>query len=245
MRGGLAKVSDAESQSAWVGRVLGVTVLTQDAAPAAASAARLQEAGLALRHLRDAAAPELAALTARYAALVAAAKTDPSSLRGPLAELEEAIALATSAARAREAMPTRGRGVAFRTMLLEWRAAQQRVAAGIKAVGDAILAHPEVQADPRFAEVKQAVALLPGLVPRLDDALDAALDAGLKATDPAEAQRVAAQAIAAVDASRRALAAATRFQALDGFAGEVLGGKIDLHADLDATLAGLRAQLAA
>jgi hypothetical protein len=243
--GRIGQVSDAASRSAWIGRVLGVTVPTQDDAPAPAPAARLQEAGLALRRLRDAAAPELAALTSRYAALVAAAKTDPGSLPGPLAELEEAIALATSAARAREAMPTPGRGVTFRTLLLEWRTAQQRVAEGIKAVGDAILSHPEVQADPRFTQAQQAVALLPGLVPRLDDVLDAALDAGLKATDPVEEQRVAAQAIAAVDTTRQALAAATRFQALDGFASQVLGEKIGLHADLDATLAGLRAQLAA
>jgi hypothetical protein len=102
-----------------------------------------------------------------------------------------------------------------------------------------------VQADPRIEEVKQAVAALPNLVPKFGGELEDVLDAGMNASDPPELVRLAAEAIAAIDAYRQQLAAAAKLLDLEDFAARDLGTGLPLHGALDQALVELKQQLAA
>jgi hypothetical protein len=190
----------------------------------------------------------------RFGELVAAAKTDPAAVVGSLDALERDIARAMSAARAREAGPTTGRGVSYRKLLLRWREAQMIVQSNIKAVGTTLLARPDVQADPRIGEVKKAAAALPNLVPKfggkLEDVLESGskledvLDAEMNASNPAEMAGLAAEAIEAIDEYRRQLAT-VQLLPLENFAAKDLQTALPLHSALDQALAELKQHLAA
>jgi hypothetical protein len=216
-------MGDVSKQNAWVERVLGVHVAPpqpgseQDGDPRDLDE-RLQGAGIGLKALRDAAAPEATGLMARYTKIVAAAKVDPAAAVGLLDDLEGDLARAISAARARLAAPPMGRGVAYRKLLLRWRAAQGLFDANLQAVGKALLARQDIQADPRLADIKQAVAALPQLVPKFGGKLEDVLDAAMNADKPEEAARLAAEGVSAVDAYRQQLAAAAPLLALEEFA---------------------------
>jgi hypothetical protein len=245
-----------DAKKAWVERVLGFQFAPpaqeDGSAPDVARAAdaldlkgRLQAAGGALRGLRDASAPEAAGLAARYAELVGAARTDPAAAAAPLAALESDIARATAAARGREAAPAKGRGVVYRKLLLRWREAQGALDANLKSLGAAVLAQPEIQADPRIEEIKQAVAELPKLVPQFGGNLEDVLDAGMNASEPAQLQRLAEQGIAAIDAYRQQLQSTSKLLELEQFAAKDLGASLELHSVLDQALVELKQQLAA
>jgi hypothetical protein len=133
--------------------------------------------------------------------------------------------------------------VAYRTLLLRWRSAQSRVDASLRTVGATLLARPDIKADPRLKDIQKAVSLLPKLVPAFGGKLEDVLDAGLNATDPAEQARLAKEGIAAIDAYREKLSAATGLLKLERFAAEDLGAKVELHRALDETLTAMKAQL--
>lgn len=148
-------------------------------------------------------------------------------------------------ARPHAGAPTKGGLVAYRKLLLRWREAQGTFAANLASLGTVLLARPEIRADPRIDEIKQAVTELPKLVPQFGGALEDVLDAGLNATEPAQVQRLAAQGIAAIDAYRTRLQSASHLLELEQFAAKELGGGLPLHSALDQALAELRQQLAA
>jgi hypothetical protein len=233
-----------EAKRAWVERVLG---LRSAAGPGASAdpldlTGRLRSAGNALR---DAAAPEAAGLAVRYAELVGAAKTGPAGTGASLDALERDIARATSAARAREATPANGRGVAYRKLLLRWREAQATFAANLNTLGANLLGRPDIQADPRLEEIREAVAALPKLVPTFGGNLEDVLDAGMNAVDPAELAHLATEGIKAVDAYRQQLAAAPHLLELEAFASNDMGASLKLHGELDQALVELGQHLAA
>jgi hypothetical protein len=136
-------------------------------------------------------------------------------------------------------------GIAYRQLLLRWRAAQQALDENLKSLGASVLNHPDVKADPRYAEVELAVAALPKLVPSFGGALEDVLDAGLNTDDPAELARLAAQGVTAIDAYRQQLTAASRLLEMEKLVAKELGGGVALHGALDEALVELRQQLAA
>ena len=138
----------------------------------------------------------------------------------------------------------RGAGIVqFRTLLLNWRDAQGRLAANIGALGKAVLARDDVKRDKRFADVQAAVAALPGLAPKFGGALEDILDRGLNAGPGAEGSRIAAEAIVAVDAYRKQLDGASALAALETLAAEDLKQDIPMHRVLDGALQDLRTAL--
>jgi len=149
------------------------------------------------------------------------------------------------AAQASTAAPARGGLVAYRRLLLRWREAQGTFAANLTSLGTILLARPDIRADPRIDQIKQAVGELPKLVPQFGGALEDVLDAGLNATEPERVQRLAVQGIAAIDAYRTQLQSASPLLALEQFAAKELGARLPLHSALDQALVELRQQLAA
>jgi hypothetical protein len=247
------------ARTAWVERVLGVRLAASTRAAGAKGAAhdvaqsadvldlrgRLQSTGNALRGLRDVAAPEAADLAARYARVVGEAKTDPVAAVVALDALEGDVARAASAARAREAPSTKGRGVAYRKLLLCWRDAQGTFDANLASLGALLLARPEIKADPRIEQIKAAVAALPKLVPKFGGDLENVLNDGMNAVEPAELERLAAAGITAIDAYREKLAMASQLLELEQFAAKDLGAGLQFHGALDQALVELKQQLAA
>ena len=239
-----------DAGKAWVERVLGVrfepSAQERDqVADASDLTQRLDIAGVALRGLRDASAPEAAGIAMRLAELVTLAKTDRAAAVASLAALESEIARATSAARGREAGPAKGRGVVYRKLLLRWREAQSTFDINLKSLGDMLLSQPEIQADPRIEEIKQEVAELPKLVPQFGGKLEDVLDAGLNASEPEELKRLAAQGVLAIDAYRQQLQSASKLLELEQFAAKDLNASLPLQKALDQALIELRQQLAA
>jgi hypothetical protein len=245
-------MSDQASKDQWVLRVLGVQVAAAGQHPGTAQAPdpaevtqRLQSAGTALRALRDSGAPGVADLLARYSQVVNAAKTAPTDAAARLDALEADLARATSAGRAREATPAKGRGVAYRKLLLRWREAQGTLDANLKSVGTTLLARPDIKADPRLGEIEKAVADLPKLVPAFGGELEGVLGAAMSTDVPAELERLTAEGIVVIDAYRQQLAAAAPLLELETFAAKDLGADVPLHAALDQALVELKQQLAA
>lgn len=138
-----------------------------------------------------------------------------------------------------------GPSIVYRKMLLRWRAAQQALDSNLQSVGASILNDPGVKADPRYADVERAVAVLPKLVPSFGGALEDILDAGLNTDDPGELARLSVQAVTAIDAYRQQLAAASRLLELERLVSKELGSGVALHGALDQALVELRQQLAA
>jgi hypothetical protein len=245
----------SSARVAWIERVLGLKIpsVAQHATAIqnpelmseVALADRLQSVGNALRGLRDASAPQAADLVARYAKIMTAAKSDPASAAASLNVLESDIARATSAARGRDAAASAEGVVAYRKLLLRWREAQGTLDANLTTFGNTLLAQPDVQSDPRFEDVKRAVAAFPRLVPAFGGRLENALDAAMKATDPGELAELTAEGIAAIDAYRQQLAAVKPLLELEDFAAEDLGIRLPLHGALDQALVELKQHLGA
>ena len=157
---------------------------------------------------------------------------------------ERNVASSASASRSTEATPGKGRGVAYRKMLLRWREAQAAFSTNLKTLGTTVLARPEVQADPRIDAIRQAVDELPLLVPEFGGELEDVLDAGLSESDPAEQARLATEGMAAIDAYRQQLAS-SQLAALEQFAAKELGATLPMGSALDQALVELKQQLEA
>ncbi len=238
-----------DAKLAWLKRVLGVRTgapTGDDTAGHLDLKGRLLAVGNSLRGLRDGGAPEAAGLAVRYAELVGTARTDAEGAAGLLTGLEADIARAVSAARGREAPMGKGRGVAYRKLLLRWREAQGQLAANLGELGATLLARPDIKADPRLKHIEQAVAALPKLVPTFSGALEEALNDAMSTADPAERARLDGVGRQAIDVYRQHLTtAAAALLELEKFAATSLGAPLALHAALDGTLLELKAQLAA
>jgi len=135
--------------------------------------------------------------------------------------------------------------VAYRQMLLRWNRAQTDVATNIQALGAAVLKHPEVLADARVAEVREAVRELPTLVPNFGSALQDALDAMINAGPEAKARGLIAPAATAVENYVKELAGYPELSELEEVAELVGEGNLKFGAALSEALTELQASLRA
>ena len=84
----------------------------------------------------------------------------------------------------------------------------------LQRVGQAYLALPNVQADPRYPQVRKAIEALPALIPDLGSDLGALLDRGInEGTDSA----IAKDALAVVGEYRKQLSGAAKLRAFERF----------------------------
>ena len=118
----------------------------------------------ALKAANDPAFPSLLALLGPANTAMKAKSPDAGSA---MDALESALGRAISAARGRAAGAGNTGKVAYAKLLLRWHDAQKRVDENLKALGQALLADPEVQDDPDFDVIQQGVADLAYLVPEL------------------------------------------------------------------------------
>lgn len=135
--------------------------------------------------------------------------------------------------------------VAFRQSLLRWREAQQTLEANLASLGQRVLAHPEVQADPRRAQIEQAVGQIGRTVPAFGDGLADLLDAGLNAAESTEQARLSGEAMRLIDKYQQQLAAAQPLLQLEQFASKQLSADMPLHGALSTALNDIRRHLAA
>lgn len=132
--------------------------------------------------------------------------------------------------------------VDYAKLQLRWRAAQDQAASALAELGKALLAIPEVQADPRFSRVQKLAAGLPHLIPSFGAALADQLDAAAKGGEGAAEIRLAARATIA--SYLKQLASVPVLTGLESFAQRTLGADLpsatalaDALNELDATLA--------
>lgn len=125
----------------------------------------------------------------------------------------------------------------FPKLLQRWQQAQTAAREAVGNIGKAVLALPEVQADPRLAHAQDAIGMLPALVPDFGPELASLLEQG-GAQDTAGA----ASALALVATYRQRVAAATRLADLENFARKHVGD-FPVQSMLDDALAELEAGL--
>jgi hypothetical protein len=160
------------------------------------------------------------------------------------ADLDADRAHAISAERGRAGAPAPNRGVAYRKLLLRWRAAQGLVATNLQVLGSTLLARPDIQADPRLDQIEEAVGKLVSVVPQFGGALEDILDTAMSTSEPGELARLSREGIAAIDSYRQQLTGAAQLRALEAFAAADLGTTLPLVSELDAALSELEQQLA-
>lgn len=204
--------------------------------------ARLASAAADLAPLKAANDPAFPALLERFAAATASVKAKTPEAGATMDTLEAELARARSAARGRAAGAGSTGKVAYAKLLLRWHDAQAKVGDNLKALGAALLADPEIQADPDFAAIEQGVAELPHLVPELGGRLDDLLDA---ARDPAaDTAALNQEALGVIKDYRSQIAAVGALRELEPFAAGTAAGTIGLFTEFDAALNDLEAALA-
>jgi hypothetical protein len=125
-----------------------------------------------------------------------------------------------SAARAVDAQAANTRGIAYPKLLLRWREAQAEARGALDRIGEAILAMPDVRADPRLDQVRAVVAELPALIPRFGAELEDLLDRGINAGTDAG---IARDARASVGQYRAAVSGAAKLGSFEQFAKQHVG----------------------
>ena len=125
-----------------------------------------------------------------------------------------------SGRRGEEAKTLNVRGIAYPKLRPRSENAQSSAISALQRAGQAYLALPNVQADPRYSEAQKAIGGLPQLIPALGSELRDLLDRGVNAGSDAD---IAADALNVVDDYREALAAAGTLQAFEGFARKYVG----------------------
>jgi hypothetical protein len=111
-------------------------------------------------------------------------------------------------------------------LLQRWITAWSEAEAAITGLGSAILALPEVKADPRLEQARAAVGLLPTLLPQFGNELESQL----------EQQDGGDQALAIVASYRQRLTSAAALNSLEAFAQKHVGA-LGARATLDGALA--------
>lgn len=120
-------------------------------------------------------------------------------------------------------------------LLQRWLQAQASAREAAQKIGQAVLALPDVQSDPRFSRAQDAVGMLPGMVPDFGTDLASLLEQG-------SAQGSRGDALALVLAYRQRVAAATGLGDLESFARKHVGD-FPVRSMLDDALAELEAGL--
>lgn len=121
--------------------------------------------------------------------------------------------------------------VQFSKLILGWRAAERTAIDNLVALGDSVLAHPDVKDTETAKRVEQVIPELRGLIPQFGDELRDAVDDIYNADT--EEKKAAARATArqAIAAYRVRLQSEPRLPALERFGKEKLG-RGELHSPL-------------
>jgi hypothetical protein len=126
--------------------------------------------------------------------------------------------------------------IPYPKFLDRWRRARAAAGEALIGIGRAMLALPEVKADPRFERVQSAVTTLPDLIPDWGGELEALLERGANDAPARD------DTIAAITGYQRRLAAATALRRLEQFAQTHLGGSA-VYSALDGALAEIASGL--
>ncbi len=132
---------------------------------------------------------------------------------------------------------TREQRQPYPKLLQRWQEAQAVARQAAQEIGKAVLALPDVQADPRFSHAQDAVGMLPGLIPDFGDELASLLQQG-----SGQGEAGAGDALALVATYRQRVAAATGLGNLERFARKHVG-EFAVQATLDDALADVEAGL--
>lgn len=236
---------DSEAQRAWVLRVLQVDT----AGPASEAESvdlqlkpRLDAASRQIEALKAEGDPALPRLLPAQAATMEAVGAGSAEAASLLDTLEAELASALSKARARAAARVSEGAVNYGKLLLRWHAAQDRVAANLQALGQALLTDPELIDDPDFEDIQEAVEDLPDLVPefgaQLDDLLDEARD------DPSRRTELHQEALILLRQYRKRLGAISALKELEGFSAQTGAGSLRLFGEFDDAISALETELA-
>lgn len=135
--------------------------------------------------------------------------------------------------------------IGFAKLQLRWRDAQQRAAASLRALGSALLENAEVQDDPRFPTVVQAVRTLPSLVPSFGDELADHLDDATNAGAGEAAKAHLRTALGTLARYRAQLTGVPALVALAEFGKRSVGVEVTAYQELDAALADIEREVSA
>jgi hypothetical protein len=164
--------------------------------------ARLQR--LSGEYARAAAAADLTRatqLTELFAGAARAARAgEYDKALQTLDELEAAFkaALRSAAAAQEVKKATGGNNVAFVKSKLAWDRGRKDAATALRAYQVSILTDPDVQADPRYNEIKRIVIGLNKALAHFDGSINDALDAAANATNEADKQKAVREALSQV-----------------------------------------------
>jgi len=151
------------------------------------------------------------------------------------------LALADSASG--EPMQAKTSTVDYIKLLLRWRDAQARATENLRTLAQGVLALPDVQRDPRIAQVHDVAKTLPNLVPKfgedLADQLDGLMNGGAKAEGMREA------ALGTLARYRALLNGQPALPKLEDFARRRLGADLATVTELANAIRDLEASLKA
>ena len=237
-------------QNAWVQRVLAFEFSQEDTLPTDDGepdgdpfllAERLADARQSVQGLKKSLPEDAGALQATLARV--AAEVADGAARAPesMNALEEEIGRAMSAARANAVRGSSRVPLAFRKLLIDWHAAQGIADQNIRALGDAYLDHPDVQNDPRYDDVVEAVMALPGMIPSFGDQLDSDINAILN--DGGKTPGLVQQGLETVGSYRSRLAEAAVLTELETVAAKDTVGTFSILGPLIGAIDQIETQL--
>jgi hypothetical protein len=191
--------------------------------------------------LPDPAKSEIQARARRMLANVG--EGDPAKIAADVDALEDALARAAKAARTAQAAAEAGDTVTYRKLSIAWRDAQDKAGREFDRFIAKLLSDGEIQADPRFEELKEAASDIADQMPEfagdIEDALgdiDGAGDQEERATARANARQILAE-------YSRTLEDAGGLRELQALADEEYGG-LSFFTELRHAIDSLEAQLA-
>jgi hypothetical protein len=129
--------------------------------------------------------------------------------------------------------------VAYTMLLLDWRKAQAQVVNNLSSIGNSLLNRDDVKSDPRFKQVKAAVAAMPSLIPAFGEELGDLIDAAMSAGPGPKADESLRNAKVVLARYRSLLKSAVTLQRLEQLAAKHTNVESNVYRLLDATLAAL------
>ncbi|MDX1929988.1 MAG: hypothetical protein SFV81_25905 [Pirellulaceae bacterium] len=135
--------------------------------------------------------------------------------------------------------------VAYTKLLLDWRKAQAQVVNNLSSIGNSLLNRDDVKSDPRFEQVKAAVAAMPSLIPAFGEELSDLIDAAMSAGPGPKADESLRNAKVVLARYRSLLKSAVTLQRLELLAAKHTNVESNVYSLLDATLAALEREFEA
>jgi hypothetical protein len=251
----------AEAKSAWLERVLGVSLplpekVTATAhATAAQSGARPEYPALAdirtrIGDVRIQAStlpePRRSNLLKRISeaeARLAGEGVNPDMLGTEVGGIESDCITFTREARQAEARTMAGDQVSYRLLQTSWREAQERAGAQLDEFVASVLADPELKGNARYPLVEAAASRIKGMLPKFGDDLETDLAQIDDASSEADRATARAAAVKTVGKYRAELDGASGLKELQALSDDAYGG-LSFFSELQGALASLATQLA-